>query len=407
VKIHNLLIRGATLASRFILVIFIAKFLSAEELGIYSLFAASISYALFFVGMDFYTFSSREILSVDKSNWFGIVKNQFSFYFAFYILSFPLTYLLFYFGFLSQEYIVWFYLILVAEHLSQESMRLLVVLDKAFKANLSLFIRSGIWVYIAVVVMFFDIDLRQVSVILILWLIGSSASVILIIPDLIELRRSAIGSRNIDLGWMWKGVKVAVPLLVGTLALRSLYIVDRYSLSYFSDYSAVGIYSFYSSFANALLAFVDAVVVMQLYPKIVSAVKQSDAVNLRVYKKKFITSVAFLSLVLFITLPVGVYILLKWMNKPEYFSYFSVLAVLMAACVIYCFALLPHYELYARNEDRKIIFSSLWAAAVGAIAMPAGAYYYGVYGVAAGQLLAVIFLCIYKVILLRKSKLNV
>ena len=406
-KIHNLLIRGATLASRFILVIFIAKFLSAEELGIYSLFAASISYALFFVGMDFYTFSSREILSVEESNWFGIVKNQFTFYFSFYLLSFPLTYLLFYFGFLSQEYIVWFYLILVAEHLSQESMRLLVVLDQSFKANLSLFIRSGIWVYIAVVIMFFEVDLRQVSVILALWLTGSLTSVLFVVPELIRLRRCAVGVSRIDVGWMWKGVKIAVPLLVGTLALRSLYIVDRYSLSYFGDYTAVGIYSFYSSFANALLAFVDAVVVMQLYPKIVSAVKQSDAINLAVYKKKFIKSVALLSLILFISLPVGVYVLLKWMNKPEYFSYFAVLAILMAACIIYCFALLPHYELYARDEDKKIIFSSLWAAVVGAIAMPAGAYYYGLYGVAAGQLLAVVFLCFYKVILLRKSKLNV
>lgn len=406
-KIHNLLIRGATLASRFILVIFIAKFLSAEELGIYSLFAASISYVLFFVGMDFYTFSSREILSVEKSNWFGIVKNQFTFYFSFYLLSFPLTYLLFYFGFLSQEYIVWFYLILVAEHLSQESMRLLVVLDQSFKANLSLFIRSGIWVYIAVVIMFFEVDLRQVSVILALWLTGSLTSVLFVVPELIRLRRCAVGVSRIDVGWMWKGVKIAVPLLVGTLALRSLYIVDRYSLSYFGDYTAVGIYSFYSSFANALLAFVDAVVVMQLYPKIVSAVKQSDAINLAVYKKKFIKSVALLSLILFISLPVGVYVLLKWMNKPEYFSYFAVLAILMAACIIYCFALLPHYELYARDEDKKIIFSSLWAAVVGAIAMPAGAYYYGLYGVAAGQLLAVVFLCFYKVILLRKSKLNV
>ncbi|NTZ37561.1 hypothetical protein EXW94_07315 [Enterobacter sp. JMULE2] len=94
-KIYNLLIRGATLASRFVLVIFIAKFLSTEELGAYSLFAASITYALFFVGMDFYTFSSREILSVDKSLWFGIVKNQFVFYLLFYFIGFPLIYSLF------------------------------------------------------------------------------------------------------------------------------------------------------------------------------------------------------------------------------------------------------------------------------------------------------------------------
>jgi O-antigen/teichoic acid export membrane protein len=405
VKIYNLLIRGATLASRFVLVIFIAKFLSTEELGAYSLFAASITYALFFVGMDFYTFSSREILSVDKSLWFGIVKNQFVFYLLFYFIGFPLIYSLFYFGFLPKQFILWFYLILVAEHLAQESMRLLVVLDKAFLANISLFIRSGVWVYAAVVIMFFSDGLREVTTILSLWLVGSSLSILLVIPQLKRLHQISASSQKIDFSWMLQGIKVALPLLIGTLALRSIYLVDRYSLSYFANLSAVGIYSFYSSFASALLAFVDAVVVMQIYPKIVSSVKNNDLNGLVYYKRKFVKSVSILSLILVVLLPVGVYLLLLWMNKSEYLEYIPLLALLMLSSIIYSYALLPHYELYAHNEDKKIITSSVLAAIVGVIIMPVGAYYYGVYGVAGGQVLAVTFLYVYKIMLLKKSKL--
>jgi len=405
VKIYNLLIRGATLASRFVLVIFIAKFLSTEELGAYSLFAASITYALFFVGMDFYTFSSREILSVDKSLWFGIVKNQFVFYLLFYFIGFPLIYSLFYFGFLPKQFILWFYLILVAEHLAQESMRLLVVLDKAFLANISLFIRSGVWVYAAVVIMFFSDGLREVTTILGLWLVGSSLSILLVIPQLKRLHQISASSQKIDFSWMLQGIKVAIPLLIGTLALRSIYLVDRYSLSYFANLSAVGIYSFYSSFASALLAFVDAVVVMQIYPKIVSSVKNNDLNGLVYYKRKFVKSVSILSLILVVLLPVGVYLLLLWMNKSEYLEYIPLLALLMLSSIIYSYALLPHYELYAHNEDKKIITSSVLAAIVGVIIMPVGAYYYGVYGVAGGQVLAVTFLYVYKIMLLKKSKL--
>lgn len=404
-KIYNLLIRGATLASRFVLVIFIAKFLSTEELGAYSLFAASITYALFFVGMDFYTFSSREILSVDKSLWFGIVKNQFVFYLLFYFIGFPLIYSLFYFGFLPKQLILWFYLILVAEHLAQESMRLLVVFDKAFLANISLFIRSGVWVYAAVVIMFFSDGLREVTTILGLWLVGSSLSILLVIPQLKRLHQISASSQKIDFSWMLQGIKVAIPLLIGTLALRSIYLVDRYSLSYFANLSAVGIYSFYSSFASALLAFVDAVVVMQIYPKIVSSVKNNDLNGLVYYKRKFVKSVSILSLILVVLLPVGVYLLLLWMNKSEYLEYIPLLALLMLSSIIYSYALLPHYELYAHNEDKKIITSSVLAAIVGVIIMPVGAYYYGVYGVAGGQVLAVTFLYVYKIMLLKKSKL--
>lgn len=404
-KIYNLLIRGATLASRFVLVIFIAKFLSTEELGAYSLFASSITYALFFVGMDFYTFSSREILSVDKSLWFAIIKNQYVFYLIFYLIAFPLIYGFFYFGFLPKQFVIWFYLILVAEHLAQESMRLLVVLNKAFLANIALFIRSGVWVYVVVLIMFFNIGMREINLILALWLLGSSMSVLLVIPELHRLRKLTPGVSKVDYAWMCKGVRIAVPLLIGTLALRSIYLVDRYSISYFGNLSLVGIYSFYSSFAGALLAFVDAVVVMQIYPKIVSSVKNKDFEAFSFYKKKFTRSVSFLSLTLIIVLPAGVYFLLLWMQKDEYIEYMPLLAILLLSSIIYSFALLPHYELYARNEDKKIIISSLFAALVGVIIMPVGAYYVGIYGVAVGQVLAVTFLYIYKILLLKKSKL--
>ncbi|MFK3912298.1 lipopolysaccharide biosynthesis protein [Enterobacter cancerogenus] len=393
------------MASRFVLVIFIAKFLSTEELGAYSLFSASITYALFFVGMDFYTFSSREILSVDKPLWYGIIKNQYIFYFIFYLIAFPLIYSFFYLGFLPKQFIIWFYLILIAEHLAQESMRLLVVLNRAFLANVALFIRSGVWVYAAVLVMFLNTDMREIKVILILWLLGSCVSILLVVPELLRLRKITAEDTSVDFSWMWKGVKIAAPLLIGTLALRSIYLVDRYSLSYFSNLSIVGIYSFYSSFASALLAFVDAVVVMQIYPKIVSSVKNKDFEVLAHFRKKFIRAVSFLSLTLVVVLPVGVYVLLLWMKKTEYIEYMPLLAALMLSSIIYSYALLPHYELYAYNEDKKIIISSVFAALVGVITMPIGAYFFGVYGVAIGQVLAVMFLYIYKILLLKKRKL--
>ncbi|HDS6850233.1 hypothetical protein [Enterobacter sp. V87_3] len=393
------------MASRFVLVIFIAKFLSTEELGAYSLFSASITYALFFVGMDFYTFSSREILSVDKPLWYGIIKNQYIFYFIFYLIAFPLIYSFFYLGFLPKQFIIWFYLILIAEHLAQESMRLLVVLNRAFLANVALFIRSGVWVYAAVLVMFLNTDKREINVILILWLLGSCVSILLVVPELLRLRKITAEDTSVDFAWMRKGVKIAAPLLIGTLALRSIYLVDRYSLSYFSNLSIVGIYSFYSSFASALLAFVDAVVVMQIYPKIVSSVKNKDFEGLAHFRKKFIRAVSFLSLTLVVVLPVGVYALLLWMKKTEYIEYMPLLAALMLSSIIYSYALLPHYELYAYNEDKKIIISSVFAALVGVITMPIGAYFFGVYGVAIGQVLAVMFLYIYKILLLKKRKL--
>ena len=45
-----------------------AKFLSAEEVGVYGLFVVLVSYSLYAVGFDFYTFSTRELVLKDKKN---------------------------------------------------------------------------------------------------------------------------------------------------------------------------------------------------------------------------------------------------------------------------------------------------------------------------------------------------
>ncbi|MFX4789973.1 hypothetical protein ABTB87_22095 [Acinetobacter baumannii] len=61
-SIFNLAVRGLNLASKFILIVFLAKFLTVAELGLYGLIAATINFAMYFIGLDFYVYSNRELL---------------------------------------------------------------------------------------------------------------------------------------------------------------------------------------------------------------------------------------------------------------------------------------------------------------------------------------------------------
>ena len=54
-----------------------AKFLSAEEVGVYGLFVVLVSYSLYAVGFDFYTFSTRELVLKDKKNGEAFKKSKF------------------------------------------------------------------------------------------------------------------------------------------------------------------------------------------------------------------------------------------------------------------------------------------------------------------------------------------
>lgn len=75
-RLINIALRGMTLGSKFLLIFFLARFLEPAELGLYGLLVATIGYALYLLGLDFYTYSTREILKRERNEWGGLLKNQ-------------------------------------------------------------------------------------------------------------------------------------------------------------------------------------------------------------------------------------------------------------------------------------------------------------------------------------------
>ena len=76
VRALNVAMHGVTLASRFVLIFFLARFLEPTQLGLYGLLTVTIGYSLYFLGFDFYTFTTREILKRERHEWGGLLKDQ-------------------------------------------------------------------------------------------------------------------------------------------------------------------------------------------------------------------------------------------------------------------------------------------------------------------------------------------
>ncbi|MDC4746794.1 hypothetical protein NQ846_17000, partial [Acinetobacter baumannii] len=60
-KLINLGLRGLTVLFKASLIFYIAKELNTSDMAIYGVFAAIITYFMYFVGLDFYTYYTREI----------------------------------------------------------------------------------------------------------------------------------------------------------------------------------------------------------------------------------------------------------------------------------------------------------------------------------------------------------
>lgn len=226
-RLSNIALRGATLASKFLLVFFLARYLTAGELGLYGLLTATIAYALYLVGLDFYIYTTREIAKIGELRFGGLLKNQIAMTAALYAVFLPSLLTIFAMKLLPWQLAVWFFVLLVLEHINQEIGRLLIALSQQHAASLNLFLRSGSWPLAAILLMSLHPGFKSLNSVLLLWIIG----------DLLALTFSALKLRQleihgwqerIDWGWIATGIKVAIPFLLATLAIRGIFTFDRY-----------------------------------------------------------------------------------------------------------------------------------------------------------------------------------
>lgn len=394
-RFTNIALRGITLASKFLLIFFLAKFLEPKELGLYGLLTVTISYALYLLGFDFYAFTTREILKRERHEWGGLLKDQGALSLVLYMIFLPLLSLIFIKGLLPWSVAGWFFILLILEHLTQELSRLLITISEQLLASVMLFLRSGIWAVMVTGLMFFRADTRELNVVLGGWALGSFAALVLGSYRLKQLKVSG-WHKKIDWQWISKGLKTAIPLLVATLALRGLFTVDRYWFADLANLDTLGAYVLFMGISSALLSFLDAGVFAFIYPGLISAHHDKDAAAFRLKLKALlwqtlIFSTAFSIVALLIINP-----LLGWLNKPLYLEHENLFPWTLLITLLYSLGMIPHYALYAQGLDRPIIHSHIASLLIFIPVTWLLSHYWPVQAVPAGLCVAFLFILLWK-----------
>ncbi len=361
-RIFNVGLRGLTLLSKFVLVFFLAKFLEPGLLGLYGLLAAAIGYSLYVLGFDFYNFSTREIIGSSSKEWLRIVRDQSVFYLIMYFFFMPVVLVVFHVGLLPWSFFSWFLVLLFLEHFAQEMNRVLVAMSEQLFASIVLFLRSGVWCLAVVLFMWLDEGLRQLEFILAGWAIGAFSACVLSLLKLRSLDRLAL-CLPIDWRWMRKGLKVAAPLLVASLAVRGIFTFDRYWVESVTNLEVLGAYVLFISMAVAVLSFLDAGVVVFFYPKLVAAAKEKEFAVFRQVMRSFSVNIIVVTAFLVVSCWAVANPLLVWVGNDIYIQYLYLLHWLLLAMTFYSLSMIPHVALYAFDKDKAITYSQLAALA--------------------------------------------
>lgn len=381
-RILNLTYRILTLICKFLLSILIIKRLGLEYMGIYGIFQSSIVLILYLLGMDFYTYNTREILKNSEGNLGFYISNQIVFHALIYIIILPLTLFLFFFKTLEIEYILYFYLVVVTEHISQEIYRILIALKKPVLASFILFIRSGLWVLLLSVIWFSDFFEKNLKQVFFLWCSGALTSIIIGV----HYGKFKL-SHRINYNWIFSGFKSAIPFFLGTIFYKIIEFSGRYFLDFYHTKSDVGVFTFFSGVANTMFVFVQSTVIVVMSPNLIeSAVKGKN--SFKNLFSKFKKEITYTTLVGFILAIIGIIPLLYFLDRPALVDNISVYFILLFAIAFFCLSYAPHYALYVYHKDiylLKAAFISAFANIIFSFALIAN---YGVMGAAISQVLS-------------------
>ncbi|WP_143474486.1 lipopolysaccharide biosynthesis protein [Pseudoalteromonas sp. PAB 2.2] len=350
----NIALRLSVLVSKFFFIFLAAKYLSLSDMGEYGIFIASVTYSIYLIGFDFYTFSNRAFIQ-SESEQALIASKQLSFnLLSLSLVTIPFL-LLFFLDVFSVDILLIFCMVVISEYLGQEIGRLLIASGRVIAASWTLFIRSALWSYIVVFLMVFNPDYISLKVILGFWLLSSWLALFIGVYYLRDIFSLAPFKFNIDSKWIFRGINISIILFFGTLLARAVFTGDRLILELLGHKELVGIYAVYVGLCNVFMTFADSAVFQFSYPKQIKNFKNKNMHAILNQMKKDAVAIVFV----YILIISGYYVLLEFLfsyiGKQEYLNYINYFWGLLIAYFFIVISYIPHYVIYAANEDRKIL----------------------------------------------------
>lgn len=352
-RLLNFGLRALTMMCRFFLLVLLARLIEPHELGLFGLLAATIAFSLYFLGFDFYIHTARELVRHSRAEWGGLVKSQMALTGLTYLLAAPVFVFLFLEGILPLFLAPWLAVLMVLEHINQELCRFFIAIGSPIIASVILFMRSGIWVLPLFVLLLLGAESLRLESIFFYWACGGLLGAGFGAGCLYKMGFGG-WSKHIDWYWIFRGLKIALPFLAGTLCLRAIFTLDRYVFEAYLGLDTLAAYVLFFGVAATLNSFLDAGVFAFLYPALVKYWGSNSPENFKSNGRAMLVQVIIVCLVFSMVALLMLPFLLGWLDNDVYADNKNLFYWLLIAMNLFVLSMVPHYSLYAQGLDKVI-----------------------------------------------------
>lgn len=359
-KLSILATKGLTIGVRFIFNVLILKALSLEDYGKYAIFYTTVTISAVFIGLDYYQYNIRKILSESKSLQRNLLGDQFLLHILVHLIFIPVSYFVLK-EVIPPKFLLIFYLIVVLEHFCLEGDRLLIALSKPLFANILQFIRMGLWCLILLFLSelkFFKFSI-SLNFIINFWLYFESISFVVLLIYFLRERLITLNFSKRVFANMCRGVKISIVFFVSTLIFKVIEFSSRYFLDFYTTKEDVGIFTFFSSLSNLVYVTVHTVSIIVIYPKLISADKMNDVAIFQKFSKKLLLEIILISSAGSILLYFFTPFLLQLIGKQEIIKDLYILNILLIGIFFFMLSYYPHYMIYVKGKDKLLLYSAI------------------------------------------------
>jgi len=348
-------LRSMTIAAKFALTLFMARYLGLAELGVYGIITSVSAVAPVMLGFGVANNLSREAARRGAAAVTLPLLQYFLFLIPAYIGLFGFSLLVW------PDRIAWLCLLAVVlflDHLQTEMFALMTITGSAYGANVAYFIRFAGWSLVYIPLALLHPSLRNMTAVLQFWLAGCVVASVLTI---LFTRR-----------WRWGAAFKALPsariqlphkhgsmaLYVGDVANVSFVYLDRYIVGLFLSPTILGVYVLYWSITNALNNLITISVVQIQRGHLVKVAQTSSWAFNRALRNVCLRSSG-LALVLGGFATLLMYAVVPHLDRPVAESYMPLMFVLAAGLVLRTLYEAVGISFYAYGRDDLILYSVL------------------------------------------------
>lgn len=389
----NALLRGLSLAARFVIIVILARTLGPAEFGVFTLIMTTEIIAILTLGFELNAYSRREIVNASTPfDQLRHIRDQMTITGLLGLAAPLIIYGAALCNLFPVRLVPLVALITFLDLLSQEGIRVLYALQRVIMANTVYFVRSSAWVLVIVALLFWNPHTITITLTLYIWAAFSFSAICVFVHSLRHMPWRGVLHSAVDWDWIRRGFGVAAPFFISTAFVNVLSYLPRYILFYLRGNTETGVFGLYASIAVGIVNLLSTITIPSGIAQAVYAFKHHGQAAFERKMRALWYNATALTAVLSVGLLAVFPFILPFVGKKNYPLDWVLLILLVAANGAQVASMVAQTALYAKHRDKEILAVTVISGVISAFLQYGMAYIGGMRGLAAAIIISMLIL---------------